>query len=208
MVEDPEVPPNYSVRVSDDPKVLHLLYWGGCLVARCRTEDQLIAAIDAHLAGHGPVPDGAVRFSGLALRRGSAAVLLTHVDQQFGAKLGGRLRGDGVSVDVRPWIDVLAETLELLPPGSVGLSAPGVARPQIAAAFLPAAVVELPAPDQLMTLQRSGAVHLEAGTLSSATVLLSQMPTESVENYEVADVAEALRSRFAELDGIKRVEAL
>lgn len=206
MVEDLDVPPNYSVRVSDDPKVLHLLYWGGCLVARCRTGDELIAAIDAHLGGHGPVPSGAVRFSGLVLRRGADAVLLTHVDQQFGAKLGGRLRADGISIDVRPWIDVQADSIAVVPPGSVGLTAPITSSPKVAAAFLPAGIAKLPVADRLMALQRGGALEIGGGTLAPTTALVSQMPTESVEDYGIANVSEAVRARFAESDRIRRRE--
>lgn len=197
VLDDADVAPNYSVRVSDDPKLLHLLYWGGCLVARCRTKADLVAAIDAHLGGHGPVPQGVVRLSGLAVRRADDAVVLTQVDQQYGAKLGARLRTDGITIDVRPWVDVDTETGTLRPPGSVGLARPDRATPGVRAVFLAAALAELPLGDRVMAMQRSGVVDQERGTLAATVAFVRSMLTERVDNFAVADVAEGVRRRFA-----------
>lgn len=195
---DPDAPANYSVRVSDDPKVLHLLYWGGCLVARCRTQDDLIAAIDAHLGGHGPASAGAGRLSGLVLRRGGDAIVLAQVDQSYGAKLEGRLRQDGVAVDVRPWIDVDVADLTLLPPGTVGLVPVTGVGPTVRALFLPAGVAELPVADRLMTMERSGVLNIEGSTLETSAALVRSLPTERVDDYDVPHVAESVRRTLVE----------
>lgn len=198
-VDDPDVPPNYSVQVSDDRTALHLLYWGGCLVARCRTREELVDAIAAHLGGHGPTPPGVARLDGVLLRHGSKGVILTHVDQVFAAKLLGRLRRLGVGAEQRPWIDVDAARMRVLPAPALALDG-GTGRPpeslDASVIFMPQGVVERPLADRVLLLRQQRVLQLEAGSLAAAVQLLCTVRTERVDDYAVDRVAEQLRDEF------------
>jgi hypothetical protein len=195
LVDDESVPPNYSVRRSDDPHMLHLLYWGGCLVARCRTEEELVEAIDAHLGGHRPPEPGSVRLSGLAVQCGGEAVVLTQVDQMFGAKLAGKLRDLEARPLVRPWIDIDARSLQLAPRPSIGLRQPEPG-PKLARLLVPAVLAELKPADRVIALQRSGALRLDQASLADTAGFLTCVSTESVEEYADSRVAASLRAIF------------
>lgn len=194
VVDDQDVSANYSLRRSNDPRALHLLYWGGCLVARSRTEDELVRALDAHLGGHTPPPPTAVRLDAIALRRGDDVVVLTHVDPTFVAKVLGRLRDPEVHVEVRPWVDVDAETMQMTARPTVGLCPDERPAPMVRSLVLPVAVAQLPIGDRLLTLQRTGA--LELVTAATALHFLGRVSTQGVGDYDVSRVAESVRASF------------
>lgn len=194
VVDDPGVVPNYSVRVSDDPGALHLLYWGGCLVARCRTEPELIDAIAAQLGGHGVPETGTVRLDGVALRNQSDAVVLTHVDYPYAVKIAGRLRRHAVTVEHRPWLDVregvLLRASRLDLPGQ---SAP-LPRATVRALLVPETVAEAEPLDRVLLMTRCRALQVTAGALSEAMQMMTGPSTESVQSYAVDRVAERVRA--------------
>lgn len=194
------------MRVSENPKVLHLLYWGGCLVARCRTLDELVAAIDAHLGGHGPVPAGGVRLSGLLVRNREDAVVLTHADQTYGAKLSGRLRSVGAWPEVRPWIDADPANGQVLPAGSIGLLGSRAVEARLRALLVPDRLAELDPADRLIAMQRNQALVLGAGDLVTAADFVRSTLTESVGNASPAHVAERLGTLLARNRTIEATE--
>lgn len=195
LVDDPHVAPNYSVRLSEGDRSFGLLYWGGCLVARCRTTDELVRALDGHLGGHHPVASSHVRLRGVVLRGDTDAVVLTHADQTFATRVSGRLRDQGVAAEPRAWIDVHAESHRLSDRPSIGLQ-PVERGPVVRALVMPGPIAGLSVADRAMALQRSGQVVIPASGFSTALHFLRRIPTESAADGSPSRVAESIRTFF------------
>jgi hypothetical protein len=105
-VVDTDAPLNYSLALGAGPGDLHLLFWGHCTVARCRTTAEAVGALFAHLRGHGPTPDGAVRFDGHLLVAGSSGVIFPATERTALWGVAARLRKEGAAPAHRPWVDV------------------------------------------------------------------------------------------------------
>jgi hypothetical protein len=101
-----DAPLNYSLALGAGPGDLHLLFWGHCTVARCRTTAEAVGALLSHLRGHGPTPDGAVRFDGHLLVAGSAGVIFPATERTALWGVAARLRKQGAALAHRPWVDV------------------------------------------------------------------------------------------------------
>jgi hypothetical protein len=105
-----DVPVNYSLAVGTGPGDLHLLFWGHCTVARCRTLADAVSALLLHLRGHRPPPVGAVRFDGHLLAAGGRGVLFPANERGVLWRVAARLRREGAEMVHRPWVDVDART--------------------------------------------------------------------------------------------------
>jgi hypothetical protein len=103
---DDDVPVNYSLALGQAKGDLHLLFWGHCTVARCRTIGEAVQALLAHLAGHGPAPTGSVRFDGHLLASHGAGVIFPANERGALWSVAARLRASGAVVVQRPWVDV------------------------------------------------------------------------------------------------------
>lgn len=76
VVADDRTGANYSLRLSDDPKVFHVLYRGACVVTASPDPARVVAALVRHLDAHGPTPARLVPVQAVAVIREGRATLL------------------------------------------------------------------------------------------------------------------------------------
>lgn len=76
IVDDRRALANYSLRLSDDPKVFHTLYRGACVVMTSPDPARVVAALVRHLDAHGPTPARLVPVQAVAVIRDGRATLL------------------------------------------------------------------------------------------------------------------------------------
>jgi hypothetical protein len=76
VVGDPEAKPNFSVRVTADPKRAHLLHWGGCVVTRSFDADRVVRSLLQHIEVHLDPPDGTIAVRSLPYVGPHGAILL------------------------------------------------------------------------------------------------------------------------------------
>ena len=114
VVEGGEAPPNYSVRVADEPGAFHFLFWGGRTVLRTLDPQRLLAALLAHLSGHLDVPPGRLRANAIAAVNGETALVLPAWLRQELAHLEPLLVRRGFTVADGPWVDIDLATAELV----------------------------------------------------------------------------------------------
>ncbi len=191
--------PNYSVVLASGPGDLHLLHWGGCLVGRARTRDELARILAVHLGGHGAVRDGCVRLDAHALVAGGRTVVVCRTDLAGATKVAARLRDLGATVEQRPWVDLELATATLVAPEPVGLA--GVEQPAVPA--LPVAAVALPAAvctgvdaADLALLVHHRVVEGFA-SLADVARFRTTFTTLRVDRWDPGDVASVVRSGFS-----------
>ena len=117
---------NYSVRLTPSQRDLHLLFWGGCLVARERTAEGLIGVLASHLGGHRAPADGVVRLQTALIHDGRTAIGLPFVSRSLAWKVAPRLRRTGVAVAAPPYVDLDPESAFLAPPTRLALGGPHI----------------------------------------------------------------------------------
>lgn len=193
--------PNYSVRIGDRAGALHLLYWGGCLVARARTHDELAAVLATHLGGHAPPATDAVRLDGIVFRRDDEAFVLTRADALTGVRVAGRLRRHGIVFDPRPWADVDSATGTLAPTTPLDLATgPVGAVPalRVVGVGVPAALVDDQTPAASLVLQVMHEVIRPQATIGhNLARFRGNVTTVRVESYAVDDLVTTIASGFS-----------
>lgn len=101
VVDDDLAPWNFSVRFSFNTTDSHLLFWGGCVVARSFDPDRIIRSLVDHLSAHRPPPDGLVWVSSLPYVHDSKAVLMPSTFHDDLRNVDRQLRRHGfVAVDI------------------------------------------------------------------------------------------------------------
>ena len=104
-----DAPVNYSLALGAERGDLHILFWGHCTVARCRTVPEAVGALLSHLHGHGPTPDGAVRLDGHLLVAQDKGVYFPANERGALWGIAAQLRKEGAQLVHRPWVDVDAQ---------------------------------------------------------------------------------------------------
>jgi hypothetical protein len=117
-VDDPDVSRNFSVAMSPNPTRAHLLFWGGCVVARSFDPHRIIRSLVDHLAAHTTPPEGAVWISSLPYVRDGRAALLPYPLKDDLRILDRQLRIEGyVAVDApRALVDLTTGDLIVADP--------------------------------------------------------------------------------------------
>lgn len=129
VVDDPSAPKNFSLAFSQNPKNAHLLFWGGCVVARSFDPDRVVRSLLDHLGAHRPPPPGLVWVSSLPYVGPDGGVVLMPTSQRDDLRIADRqLRLAGyVAVDApRALVDLGAGELvvaDLVGPDTEALAA-------------------------------------------------------------------------------------
>ena len=128
VVDDPSAPRNFSVLFSNDRSRAHLLFWGGCVVARSFDPLRIVTSLLDHLGAHLPPPPGLVWIASLAYVHDGRAVLVPSPLKDDLRIIDRQLRQAGyVAVDSpRALVDLT--TGELVVADLIGADPDGVAR--------------------------------------------------------------------------------
>ena len=110
------VPPNFSVRIAEQPDSFHFLYWGGRTVVRTRDAGRLLHGLLTYLSVHGDPAPGTLPVRSLALVRNGSAVLCPPGLRNSLAKIEPLLVRRGFTVLDAPWAIVDLATCELVVP--------------------------------------------------------------------------------------------
>lgn len=187
---------NLSVALADHPHSFHRLLWGACTAARSLDVHRVLRALDRHLGGHGPVPEGRIRIDGVAAAGPRGALILPAAARQQIPRLQRHLAGHGLELADAPFaeVDVASGELVVDDPGVLevaSLSAAAgldeVVRPDdglpagrypIRWWFLASWVAEGPQAPPAALVQ--AAAHIRPRPLDSATVALLRQLVERV----------------------------
>jgi hypothetical protein len=129
LVDDATAPVNFSLRLSEDPRRAHILYWGGCVAARSFDPARMIEALVRHTAINQQLPDGLIAVRSLAcVSEGRGAVLVPAPLQDDLLARDRRLRADGMLPTDLPWSWLDVEAGAVVVPSLAGVDDAALAR--------------------------------------------------------------------------------
>ena len=108
VVDDPDARPNFSLRIADSSRDLHLLYRGNCLEVRTPDPRRAVSALLTHLDAHRSGPPGTIRVHGSVIVRDGRAMLIPRLLGEELPRSARQLREAGVRV-----LDTSATDLDL-----------------------------------------------------------------------------------------------
>lgn len=114
VVEDPDAPPNFSVKFASTSSEFHILYRGECPEVRTLDPSRLFTALRLHLDGVAPLQQGLVRFQARAVVRDGRATLLPSAARESLMAIDRRLRRAGLLAVDAPSVTIDLESTELV----------------------------------------------------------------------------------------------
>jgi hypothetical protein len=181
--DDPDVLRNLLVRFSRSPRELHLLQWGGCIIARERTRQGVLEALDHFLGSLAAVPPALARLWGAFIVLDGTIVGVPEFARPVAWRAAAQL---GATV-------VLSPALDAGPDGSAAV--PGLhdaeARPGVLS-LLCLGAPDASREDPLGRLALAGFLRRPIGDLGAVTSLARTVEVVAVDEWTVPHLAAAV----------------